>query len=89
MPGPNSVRAQPQQAFTAPCPLPLIVDGQVLGALNVYAHVRDAFAGSSQRVGEQFAQVAAVAIHNARLLDQTQRHATHLAAALKNRGTIE
>lgn len=34
------------------------------GALNVYAHERDAFDETSRRIGEQFAGPAAVAIHN-------------------------
>ena len=50
--------------------LPLIVNGDVLGALNVYAHAHNAFAGTSQRLGERFAASAAVVIHNARLFDQ-------------------
>lgn len=69
--------------------LPLVLDGEVLGALNVYAHAREAFDGSSRRIGEEFARPAAVAIHNARLLEQAQQTAAQLEAALTSRSTID
>lgn len=69
--------------------LPLKLDGRVLGALNVYAHPRNAFDGSSQRIGELFAGPAAVAVHNARLLDQAQRLTVRLQTALTSRATID
>lgn len=69
--------------------LPLKVGGEVLGALNVYAHSRNAFDAASQRMGELFAGPAAIAIHNARLLDQAQRQTERLEAALTSRSTID
>lgn len=69
--------------------LPLQVNGDVLGALNVYSHQRDAFDGSSRRVGEQFAGPASVAVHNARTLAQAQRTAAELQIALTSRSTID
>ena len=69
--------------------LPLIVDGRVLGALNVYAHVLDAFSDSARLVGERFAQAAAVAIYNARLLDQAEQRNNRLENALVTRSTID
>lgn len=69
--------------------LPLIVNEDILGALNVYAHAPDAFDGSSRHIGEQFARPAAVAIHNARILNQVQRSAARLEAAVVNRSTID
>jgi GAF domain-containing protein len=69
--------------------LPLLLNFEVIGALNVYAHGRDAFDGSSRRVGELFAGPAAVAIHNARVLDQAQRAITRLESALTSRSTID
>lgn len=69
--------------------LPLRVDGEILGSLNVYAHARNAFDGSSQRVGELFAAPAAVAVHNARLLDQTRRLTVRLQGALTSRATVD
>lgn len=69
--------------------LPLLLHGEVLGALNVYAHHPDAFDEDSRRIGERFAGPAAIAIHNARLLDDVQRTAVQLEAALTNRSTID
>ncbi|WP_375503793.1 GAF and ANTAR domain-containing protein [uncultured Jatrophihabitans sp.] len=69
--------------------LALKVNTDVLGALNVYSHAYDAFDGSSKRIGELFAAPAAVAIHNARLLDQTLRQAARLEVALTSRSTID
>jgi GAF domain-containing protein len=69
--------------------LPLILDGDVLGALNVYAYEHDAFDQSSRLVGELFAGPAAVALHNAKVLDEARRSATQLAKALGNRSVID
>jgi GAF domain-containing protein len=69
--------------------LPLILNGDVLGALNVYAHQRNAFDEHSRRIGELFTGPAAVAIHNARVLDQAQRATARMQMALTNRSTID
>jgi GAF domain-containing protein len=69
--------------------LPLLLAGDVLGALNVYAHSRNAFSATSQKMGERFARPAAVAIHNARFLDQAQRQTARLETALTSRSTID
>jgi GAF domain-containing protein len=69
--------------------LPLLLDGETIGALNVYAYARSAFDAEAQRVGELFAAPAAVAIHNARVLDQVQREAIRLQTALANRSAID
>jgi GAF domain-containing protein len=69
--------------------LPLNLNGETLGALNVYAHKRNAFDGSSQRIGELFAGPAAVAIHNARTLDHALRVAVRLETALTSRSMID
>lgn len=69
--------------------MPLIVDGQLLGALDVYAYASGAFGGSSRALCERFAQAAAVAIHNARLLDQAHRHNARLRLALSNRSKVD
>lgn len=69
--------------------LPLVVNGEVLGALNLYAHARDAFDMASRHTGEQFAGPAAVAIHNARTLDQARRTTVQLQDALTSRSTID
>jgi GAF domain-containing protein len=69
--------------------LPLVLNDEVLGALNVYAHERDAFGATSRRLGELFASPAAVAIHNARVLDQARRATARLETALVSRSTID
>ena len=45
--------------------LPLIVNDQVIGAINSYARIRDAFGDHSVVLGSEFAQSAAVSLHNA------------------------
>jgi GAF domain-containing protein len=69
--------------------LPLLLEGEVLGALNVYAYERAAFSASARRTGELFAGPAGVAVHNARLLAQVRRLTTTLQLALTNRATID
>jgi GAF domain-containing protein len=69
--------------------LPLILAGEVLGALNVYAHRRHAFDENSRRIAELFTGPASVAIHNARVLDQAHRATARLETALTSRSTID
>ena len=69
--------------------LPLVTNAGVLGAMNVYAHQKNAFPADARRLGELFAVPAAIAVQNAQVLEQTKRLATQLQAALSNRGVIE
>ena len=69
--------------------LPMLLDGEVIGALNMYAHSHDAFTAESRRTGELFATSAAVVLHNARLLDQMQRETQRMQRALTSRATID
>jgi GAF domain-containing protein len=69
--------------------LPLITNNEVIGALNVYAHDRNAFDEYSRQMGEQFAGPAAIAIRNARTLEQAHRKEAHLEIALGSRATID
>lgn len=69
--------------------LPLIADGDVLGAMNIYAHARDAFGERAVELGELFAVPAAISVHNAQVLAQAGRLADQLQAALVNRSTID
>lgn len=69
--------------------LPLVLPDQVVGAINVYAHPKDAFGEQAERLGAQFAAPAAVAVHNARVLAQAQRLATQLQTALTSRAVID
>ena len=69
--------------------LPLIVPDGVVGAMNVYAHAKDAFDERAAELGEIFAAPAAIAVQNAQVLAQTRRLATQLQAALETRGVID
>jgi GAF domain-containing protein len=69
--------------------LPLISADQVVGAMNVYAHARDAFDERSEHLGQLYAVPAAIAVQNAQILAQTQRLAANLRAALTHRAVID
>lgn len=69
--------------------LPLLLPDRVIGAMNVYAHSKDAFGPEAIRIGEAFARPAAVSVHNTQILAQSQRLADQLAAALTNRAVID
>jgi GAF domain-containing protein len=57
--------------------LPLVTNAGVLGAMNVYAHQKNAFPADAGRLGELFAVPAAIAVQNAQVLEQTKRLATN------------
>ena len=69
--------------------LPLLLPGQVLGALNVYAHGRNVFDAHALAMGEAFSPQAAVSVHNAQLLDQAERLVAQLQKALISRAEID
>jgi GAF domain-containing protein len=69
--------------------LPLIVDDQVVGAMNVYARERDIFTDRAAELGELFAAPAAVAVRNAQVLEQARRLTEQLQAALSSRAVID
>src|SRR5215212_11097868 len=61
--------------------LPLITPDAVVGAMNVYAHAKNAFDDRSVELGEIFAVPAAIAVQNAQVLARTQRLVTQLRSA--------
>lgn len=69
--------------------LPLRTPDGVVGAMNIYAHVMDAFDERAEQLGEQFARPAAITVQNAQILSQTKRLASNLQAALTNRAVID
>jgi GAF domain-containing protein len=69
--------------------LPLLLPDRVVGAMNVYAHAKNAFGTEAARIGELFARPAAVSVHNAQILAQSQRLAAQLAEALTSRAVID
>jgi len=69
--------------------LPLVTSDGVVGAMNVYAHAKQAFSDRSVEVGQLFAVPAAIAVQNAQVLAQTKRLATQLQEALSTRAVID
>lgn len=69
--------------------LPLLLPDRVVGAINVYAHAKGAFGPDAVRIGELFARPAAVSVHNAQVLAQSQRLAAQLEEALTSRAIID
>ncbi|BBZ33031.1 GAF and ANTAR domain-containing protein [Mycolicibacterium confluentis] len=69
--------------------LPLLVHDDVVGAINAYARTRDAFGDHAVQTGSRFSKAAAVAVHNARLLDQAHERTQQLQRALQSRAVID
>lgn len=69
--------------------LPLITAEGVVGAMNVYAHAKDAFDERAEQLGELFAIPAAISVQNAQILAKTERLAATLQAALTNRSVLD
>jgi len=69
--------------------LPLRTGDDIVGAMNVYAHARNAFDERAEDIGRLFSVPAAIAVQNAQVLAQTQRLASNLQQALVNRAVID
>jgi hypothetical protein len=69
--------------------LPLLLPDRVVGAMNVYAHTKEAFGPQAVRIGELFAGPAAVSVYNAQILARSQQLADQLREALTNRAVID
>ena len=69
--------------------LPLVIEGTVIGSVNVYARQREAFADHAVRVGNRFAGPAAVAVHNARMLTAARSEAEQLQSVLRARAIVD
>ncbi|GAB6900710.1 GAF and ANTAR domain-containing protein [Kineosporia succinea] len=69
--------------------VPMLLSGRVVGALNIYAHDREAFDERSARAGEEFSRSAAVTSAHALLLEESRRETAHLERALTTRATID
>lgn len=69
--------------------LPLISPDGVVGAMNVYAHAKNAFDDRAVELGMLYAAPAAIAVQNAQILAQTRRLAEQLQAALETRGVVD
>lgn len=69
--------------------LPLLLPDAVVGAINVYAHNKDAFTDHGAGLGELFAAPAAVAVRNAQVLAHALAVAAQLQTALASRPIID
>ena len=69
--------------------IPLLTSDGVLGAMNIYAHEREAFDERASLIGELFAVPAAIAVQNAQVLAQARRLTAQLQTALTSRSTID
>jgi AmiR/NasT family two-component response regulator len=69
--------------------LPLVVGGQVIGAINAYAKARDAFGEHAVVLGVQFAASAAVSVYHSQLLDSARERTERLQRALGSRAVID
>ena len=69
--------------------VPLLLAGQVVGVIDVYARGKDAFDDHAAEFGQLFATPAAVAVHNARILADALTLTSQLQAALATRPVID
>lgn len=69
--------------------LPLVVEGDGLGALNVYSRSTYGFTEADEAAGAAFASLASVALTNARTFWRVQTLAGQLSEALTTRGVID
>ncbi len=69
--------------------LPLTVGERVIGAINSYAHSRDAFAEHAVQLGSQFAGPAAVSVYHAQLLASVWERTDQLQRAVNSRAVID
>src|SRR6201995_2059337 len=69
--------------------LPLLLSDRVIGAINVYAHGKDAFDEHAAELGELFAKPAAVAVHNAQVLAHAMALTAQLQKELSTRTVID
>jgi GAF domain-containing protein len=83
--GPRVGRLGVQSALS----VPLELADRVMGTVSLYARDKDAFDDDAVENGEQFARTAAIAVHNARVLEETRHLAAQLQAALDGRPAID
>ena len=69
--------------------VPLPVQEEVLGAINVYSREVNAFGDDAVETARRFAGYAAVAIANAQLYQSASEAADHMRRAMESRAVIE
>jgi GAF domain-containing protein len=86
---PAFTRAAFERNVRSTLSVPLPVQRQVIGALNLYAEDLAAFDSDTAAVAERFGAYAAVAIANTRLLTSASELADQMATAMASRAVIE
>ncbi len=69
--------------------VPLMVDKEAYGALNLYAHQEDSFGEAERDVAELFASQAAIVLANAQAYWEARTLGERLGEAMQSRATIE
>jgi GAF domain-containing protein len=82
-------RAAAQHGIGSTLSLPLIVDNEAVGAMNLYSRTERAFDERAQQVGSLFATQAAIVLANAQAYWDARTLSEGLSEALKTRAVIE
>jgi GAF domain-containing protein len=88
-PYPSFAAAARAHGFLAVVSLPLLLPGEVVGALNLYADREDAFTAHDVEVAESFAAQAAYLLANARAYWDARTLSENLQQAMASRAEIE
>ncbi|MDQ6724670.1 MAG: GAF and ANTAR domain-containing protein [Actinomycetota bacterium] len=86
---PEFSRAAGAKGIRSTLSLPLMVEDQAVGALNLYSRAEASFGDEQARVGMAFASQAAVAMANAQAYWEAKEVADQLGEAMKSRAVIE
>jgi len=88
-PWPAFRRAAADHGIGSTLSLPLIVDDNVVGAMNLYARAPHSFTDDERAAGLQFAAQAAIVLANAQAYWDAYELSARLGEAMKSRATIE
>ena len=86
---PPVLAAMAAEGLLSSMSVPLPIQGESIGSLNVYSRWPNAFDASSVAIGERFAAFAAVAVINAVSYSNAAETAAQMQAAMASRAGIE
>src|SRR5262245_56313934 len=86
---PTYARFAVERGIHASLSLPLTIEDEVVGVMNLYAMREEAFGAEDRLVATAFAEHAACALANARAFEHTRETITQLQEGLVSRATIE
>ncbi|MDQ1404263.1 MAG: hypothetical protein QOG03_2579 [Actinomycetota bacterium] len=86
---PEFAAAAAKHGIKSTLSMPLAIEDQRLGALNLYATTDDAFSEEDERLATAFATQAAIALGNASAYFSAQELTEGLRTAMESRATIE